>query len=87
MAKRPVLSREIFYERLPRGGFRMLDFALVNTTLGAMIEPRPVLFNGGKTTNADVDDYGFDRISELDKDQSVRLYGFALTQRPTAFNV
>ena len=42
MPRTPILDREVFLEQLPDGTLRELDFAVVNTTLGAGVEPRPV---------------------------------------------
>lgn len=40
MPRSPILDRELFVERLSDGSLKLLDFALVNTTLGGGIEPR-----------------------------------------------
>lgn len=77
MPKAPVLSREYFYTRLRDGSFRLLDFALINTSLGAMIESRPVEVGRDKTTDTDVYDRSFTKISEIDDDEFFKLTGFS----------
>jgi len=76
--KAPVLSRELFYTKQRRdGSFRLLDFALVNTSIGALIEHRPcALFGVNKITDADpYDGLSFSRITEMDENEFYRLHG------------
>lgn len=39
MPRDPILSRELFVERLSDNSLRLLPFAIVNTSLGSGIEP------------------------------------------------
>ena len=74
MPRLPILSREAFYTPLPNGGgFRMLDFHLVNTSLGAMIETAPLAKVDGKIPAVDVYDAAFTKISEFNGDQVYAL--------------
>lgn len=62
----PILSRERFYARTREGHFRDLDFNLVQTSIGAMVEPRQVRLVDGGAWNSDIEEYSFDRQSEAD---------------------
>jgi hypothetical protein len=69
MPKTPILSRELFYDKLGDGSHRMLDWALVDTALGAMIESRSGMlgYGMGPTTNLDLVDYGYNRVTYIDE--------------------
>lgn len=86
MPKSPILSREIFYERLKDGSYRDLDWALVNTSLGAMVEPRPLIrFNSSKVLNVDLVDNSYNRRTELAEDEFYKLHGVNGRQLPVDF--
>jgi hypothetical protein len=75
MPKSPILNREVFYERLRDGSFRMLDWALVNTTLGTMVEPRQpqrMITLKGHTVLT-VFENSFTRIVEMQEDKFFRF--------------
>lgn len=77
MPKQPILNRECFYDTLNDGTLRHLDWNLVNTSLGACIEPRQVCsvhINSG-TVQIDVVDASFNRITPMDEDAFYRLMG------------
>lgn len=64
MPRTPITDREIFMEKLPDGTMRRMDFNLVNTSLGAMVEPRNVLrTDGGDTADDNRDDDSFNRVT------------------------
>lgn len=88
MPKSPILDREVFYDKLNDGTFRELEFALVNTSLGAMIEPRPcaMISATGKITPVDVVDASFNRMTQMDEDAMQRLTGFSGRQTFLDFN-
>jgi hypothetical protein len=70
MPKTPILNREQFYDVLGDGTFRTLDWCLVSTELGAMIESRPTCMMGfglGPTTNVDMIDMSFNKVSYMDE--------------------
>lgn len=78
MPRLPILSREAFYTTNPDGSIRLLDFCLVNTSLGAMIEPYPVLgVNGDKIAPIDAKDAGFSRLVPTNADQFYSQTGFS----------
>ena len=82
----PILSRTLLYRRLPRGGgYELLDWCIVNTTLGAMVEPRTIMRNGGDIKNTDVFDAAFTDIQLVD-DAALASLGFAGTQWPRVYN-
>jgi hypothetical protein len=69
MPKTPILSRELFYDKLGDGSHRMLDWALVDTSLGAMIESRSAMLGVGlnPVTNVDMVDLGYNRVTQMDE--------------------
>jgi len=70
------LSRERLYTDLPNaGGLLLLDWNLVNTSVGAMLEP--VSYRSMETTHAAVNVYdaAIDRLTEIDDDQVFSLLG------------
>ena len=87
MPKGPILRREVFYDILGDKSIRFLDWNLVNTSLGAMIEPRqlcPVPSNG-PVVQVNVVDTSFDKMSFMDEDAFYRLTGFSGRQVPVDF--
>lgn len=86
MPRVPILHRTVFYSRLRDGTFRLLDWNLVNTTLGAMMEPRLLRYTeDGKVTNLDVYDINFNRITEYNEDKMYAETGTAGFQLPRDF--
>lgn len=74
MPRSPILSREAFYTRLPNnGGLNDLDFCLVNTSLGAMIEPVSMSKIDPKMASVDVYDAAFTKLTEMSADEVYRL--------------
>lgn len=68
MPKTPILSRERFYDTLGDGSHRLLDWCLVNTELGAMIEPRQSFVMGiNPITNIDAHDMSYNKSSYFDE--------------------
>lgn len=64
----PITSRTLLYDTFPDGTKRLLDFALVGTSIGAMIEPRTLVRNGGAITAEDVYDIAnFNDIQPVDE--------------------
>lgn len=87
MPKAPILSRECFFDRLSDGTYRDLDWNLVNTSLGAMVEPRAIrLIDPGKVAQLDWRDVSFTSRREMDEDQFFSVMGTAGQQVPADFN-
>lgn len=86
MPKGPVLYREHFYTRLRDGSFLSLDWNVVNTTLGGMVEPRQLMYGNRKITQVDVTEISFNKVSEIDGNQFWRLYNTGGNQLPVDFN-
>lgn len=86
MPKGPVLSRELFYDKLRDGTFRDLDWALVNTTLGAMLEPRSIATVGSPVRQVDALDVSFTRRTQMDETVMFRTFGTAGPLVPVDFN-
>lgn len=87
MPKTPILSRELFYDKNRDGTYRDLDFCLVNTSLGAMVEPVPKRWvNDGAITDIDVLDVSFNRRTEMDETTMFSVLGTAGLQLPVDRN-
>jgi|LAHU01.1.fsa_nt_gb hypothetical protein len=70
MPRSPIINREIFYDTNKDGSIRFLDFALVNTELGAMVEMLSKVTGLGDSIAAvDLIDAGATRVSPMDEDQ------------------
>jgi hypothetical protein len=79
-----ILSRTVFYDKGNDGIFRFHDWALVNTTLGTMLEPRavlnPIYMPGGSGVDFDDRDYSddfqrIDAINQFSIDRPFHLVG------------
>lgn len=88
MPKAPILNRQGFYTKLRGGTYRDLDWNLVNTSLGAMVEPRQlVLVAGGKITEKDrFDGDDFNSRTELSGDLFYRYHNTGGDQLPVLTN-
>jgi hypothetical protein len=84
MPKNPILNREAFYETLVDGTIRLLDFCLVNTSLGAMVEPRAtnLLSLGQGIAAVSVYDASISKLSPMQSDEFYKLTGFSGRQIP-----
>ena len=74
MPKAPIIERDLLFERLNNGTYRLLDWCPVNTDLGWMVEQRvmqSISDTGALTTWNDVFDGSYTRIREVAGD---RLY-------------
>lgn len=86
MPRLPILSRETFYDTNPDGSLRLLDWNLVNTSLGAMVEPRQVGGpDGGRIRPIDLIDAGITRLVPLQEDVFFRHFGVHGRQLPVNF--
>lgn len=81
MPRSPILHRTLYTERLSDGSSKMLDFALVNTTLGGGIEPRPhprALPNASAAPDTGAGDSqfeeSFNEIREIKDDGSIEAF-------------
>ena len=86
--KSPILSRTRLYGRMRRTGQRYpIDWDLVNTELGGMLEPHNVLGpNVGAVQIVDIEDISFNDILEINEDQMQDMFGTGGRQIPFAFN-
>jgi hypothetical protein len=85
--KAPILSRELLFDTLRDGSKRLLDWNLVNTELGAMLEPRNVLPAMAPMTAIDAYDASFTRFVEFDEDLLVATFNVSGRQLPMDFTV
>lgn len=88
MPRAPILNRQGFYTKLRGGTYRDLDWNLVNTSLGAMVEPRQlVAVLPGKLTDKDrFDGDDFNDRRELSVDEFYRYHGTGGQQIPVLTN-
>ncbi len=84
--KAPILSRTLCLARLRDGTLRLLDFQLVTTSLGGMIEPRPVSRACGSSMNEDPYDSAYTDIVVLDGAGIAAVPGIDDVQWPRTFN-
>ena len=77
MPKAPVLDRTAFYDTLKDGTIRFLDWNLINTKLGQMIEPAPLsIYSFGATRIVQIDerDASITRLLPFNEDQFYRTF-------------
>lgn len=86
MPKSPILSREVFYDKRRDGSFVHLDFCLVNTSLGAMIESRNVSLVTSPFVQLDLDDISFNRLVPMDETTFYSTFNIGGTQLPADAN-
>ncbi len=87
MPKSPILYREVFFDKLRDGTLRDLEWALVNTSRGAMVESRPVMgLSYGKVVNVDPYDTSYNKRSQMDENKFYSLTGTGGQQLPKVFN-
>lgn len=86
--KAPILARDRMYGRMRRtGDLYPLDWNIVNTELGAMMEPRQILgADANKIVNLDIEDNSFNRITEVNEDEMVNLFNHSGRQIPVDFS-
>lgn len=80
MPRSPILDRQAHFVRLSDGTFVDFDWNLVNTSLGAMVEPRQIVrTQRDKFVPVDQFDASFTRRIEINPDQ---FYSQTNTQGP-----
>jgi hypothetical protein len=73
--KEPILSRTLLMDTLRDGTKMLLDWNLVETSLGTMLEPASIsLVNGEATAAIDAMDAGFSKTLEIDEDTIQGLF-------------
>jgi hypothetical protein len=78
--RNPILDRQEHFFRLSDGTFADFDWNLVNTSLGAMVEPRQMIdTTRDKFVAVDLRDASFNRRLEINPDQ---FYSQTNTQGP-----
>ena len=87
MPRPPIQSREAFYDTLRDGSIYDLDWNLVNTELGAMVEPRQLPV-GVADVVAEVDrqDLSVSRRVLMEEDRMFSLIGTSGPQLPVDFS-
>lgn len=83
----PILSRTALFDTLRDGSLRRLDWNLVNTSLGAMLEPVTLYRDGGTMKNDDVYDSAFTDVKVIGGTDVALLTQCGLSsQWPRVFN-
>lgn len=88
--KDPIQRRTLLFGRMRRtGDLYPIDWAIVNTEVGAMLEPRPLfpLVDTGAVSPVDIQEQSFSDTMEINEDQMQDLFGTAGRQLPCNFNV
>ena len=77
MPKTPILDREGFFTVIPGGSIKDLDWNLVNTEVGACVEPRQIAMIDAatKVTQVDFVDASFTRRTQIDANKFYSLLG------------
>lgn len=88
MPRAPILNRQAFYTKQRGGSYRDLDWNLVNTSLGGMVEPRQIVsLDGNKVSDKDrFDGDDFNERREMSDDDFYRLTGTGGQQLPILTN-
>ena len=60
-----ILSRTVYYDTMPDKSMYFLDWALVNTSIGAMLEPRQPWL-GGNPVGTSARNLTFDSFDQLE---------------------
>lgn len=85
--KDPITSRDVFYDTLRDGSLFFLDWCLVDTPLGAMVEPRQIMgTNPEGVTNTSLYDSSFSRVSQFDEDTFYSTFGTGGRQLPADYS-
>jgi len=83
MPKPPIHARTLLWETLEDGTIHILDWNLVTTSLGTMVEARTINRSSiGDTQNEDLVDSGYTSIQKMSSQDLYRLYGFVGSQWP-----
>ncbi len=81
MPSAPILTRTLLWEALSDGTIHQLDWNLVTTSLGTMVEPRS-LVRQSDFKNEDFVDSGYSGMRKLQSDTMYTQIGFAGSQWP-----
>ena len=84
MPKLPVTARTLIYNRLRDGSIKLSDWAVVNTSLGAMMELRSSVSASG--VNVDPYDGNFTDIMEVSESKMFSLFGVSADAVPRIYN-
>lgn len=84
MPKAPILKRRLFFEKVRGGSMRLLDWAVVETSLGTMVEPRTLapIDATGSVRQVDVLETTFDTLTEMREDKFYEQNGTSGQQVP-----
>lgn len=84
----PVLTRTACFRKLRDGSIQHMDFNLVATTLGGMIEPRTLYRDGSAIKNDDVYDSNYTDMRVLDETEIAFYWNTPLSavQWPKVYN-
>lgn len=80
MPSAPILTRTLLWETLSDGTIHVLDWQLVQTSLGQMIEPRTLVRPIGDVKDEDLFESGFTDMRKVQSDAMWGLFNFAGSQ-------
>jgi hypothetical protein len=90
MPKGPILERVQYFAKMPGQGsvgVAMLDWNVVETSLGTMVEPRTISPVGlDRLLDVDIFDAAPNRIVEINEDTFYTQYSTSGNQLPRDFN-
>ena len=87
MPKTPILSREGFYKTSLGGTLVPLDWNLINTNLGVMLEQRQMGPARNPLKDIDAIDAGFTRFADIDEHRLQFLFSTGGSALPTNFSL
>lgn len=84
----PIKSRTMFYSTPGKDKtIRLLDWCLVDTAVGACVEPRQLRTQliGANLTNRTLEEEGITRLEQMDENKLFRLLGTGGQQLPVDY--
>ena len=86
MPKGSIKARRAFFTKV-RTGYKLIDWYAVDTSLGAMVEPRPVLeLAGGKVVDIDAQENAVSSFTYFNEDKFFTQYLTGGNQVPVDYN-
>lgn len=75
MPRSPIISREALFMQLPDGTLFQLDWNLVDTSVGGMLEMRSFNVLGDEGSEVDRRDASYSRITVIDEHKMPEYFG------------
>lgn len=84
--KEPISSRDVLYDTLRDGSLVFLDWCIVDTPVGAMLEPRQILPPTERVVNVNMFDMSFSRLTPFKEDLLFSMFMTSGRQLPVDYN-